>query len=152
MTQRPTISVEDPDQPDVLAMLAEADALFAGLYPAERNYLLDADTLTQPGTTFYVARSAGRPVGCGALVRRDGFGEIKRMFVDETARGLGIGGRLLAHIERAAADIDIGCLRLETGIYQPEAISLYRSRGFRNIGPFADYAPSEVSLFMEKRL
>ena len=43
-------------------------------------------------------------------------------------------------------------MRLETGIRQPEAIGLYRSAGYAEIGPFGAYRPDPLSLFMEKRL
>ena len=153
MPTTPTaIAAESPLQDDVGRLLAAEDAFIQSLYAPDDNHLLDATALADASVTFFVARRVGVAVGCGALVRKDGFGEIKRMFVDASARGQGIGARLLAHIERAARDAGLDCLRLETGIYQPEAIALYRSRGFREIGPFAGYPPSEVSLFMEKRL
>ncbi len=43
-------------------------------------------------------------------------------------------------------------VRLETGIYQPEAIGLYRKYGYVEIEPFGSYLPDPLSLFMEKRL
>jgi putative acetyltransferase len=46
----------------------------------------------------------------------------------------------------------LACLRLETGIHQAEAIALYATHGFREIGPFGDYKLDPLSLFMEKRL
>jgi putative acetyltransferase len=46
----------------------------------------------------------------------------------------------------------LGCLRLETGIYQPEALGLYRSAGYAEREAFAPYAPDPLSVFMEKIL
>ena len=43
-------------------------------------------------------------------------------------------------------------LRLETGIHNHEALSLYPRAGFHRRGPFADYGPDPVSIFMEKDL
>jgi putative acetyltransferase len=43
-------------------------------------------------------------------------------------------------------------LRLETGVFQTEAIGLYQSFGFRRIPPFGPYFEDPVSLCMEKRL
>jgi putative acetyltransferase len=89
-------------------------------------------------------------VGCAALVRKDGYGEIKRMFVDAAARGHGIGRGLLEAVEDAARRMRLPLLRLETGIRQPEAIRLYRAAGFRDIPAFGGYGPDPLSVFMEK--
>ena len=43
-------------------------------------------------------------------------------------------------------------VRLETGIYQPEALGLYRSAGYVEREAFGDYVPDPLSVFMEKRL
>jgi putative acetyltransferase len=80
----------------------------------------------------------------------EGWAEIKRMFVAPAARGLKIGRRLLEQIETIASQGDERLLRLETGARQPEALALYRSAGFVEIGPFGSYRPDPLSLFMEK--
>jgi len=148
----PTIAVEDPEQPEVRAMLAEADAFYAGLYAAERNYLLDAASLKQPGVAFYVARVEGRAVGCGALVSQGDWGEIKRMYVAPAARGRKLGRLILEALEARARELGLAVIRLESGIKQSPALSLYRSSGYRERGPFGAYALDHTSVFMEKRL
>jgi hypothetical protein len=40
-------------------------------------------------------------------------------------------------------------LRLETGIYQQEAIGLYERAGFQRTGPFGDYVMDPLSLYYE---
>jgi putative acetyltransferase len=152
MARNVTIAVERPDGPDVLPLLAAGDAYSASLYPPESNHMLGVAALLEPAVTFFVARLEGRAVGCGALVRRDGYGEIKRMFVAETARGRGIARSLLQTIEAAAGADGLPVLRLETGTRQPEAQRLYRSSGFRDIPPFGAYEADPYSVFMEKAL
>lgn len=147
------IQVENPNQPEVIALLEASDAYMAQLYPAESNHLLDVRSLSRPEVTFLVARIDGRAMGCGALVASaHGWAELKRMFVSPAARGNHIGRRLLQQLEAAAAQHGVATLRLETGTQQPEALALYRSAGFSEIGPFGDYRPDPLSLFMEKRL
>jgi putative acetyltransferase len=147
------INTETPDQPEVRSMLARLDAYCATLYPAESNHLMDIESLMQDGVLFLVARDVdGSAVGCAALVNRDGYGEVKRMFVDERKRGLGTGRKLLDHLAMFARMAGLGVLRLETGIHQPEAIGLYERAGFVRRAPFGDYAQDPLSLFMEKRL
>jgi len=134
-------------------MLARLDAYCAALYPAESNHLMDIDALMQGDVLFLVARDIdGSAAGCAALVNREGYGEVKRMFVDEARRGMGAGRRLLEHIGMFAAMSGLRTLRLETGIHQPEAIALYERFGFVRREPFGDYAADPLSIFMEKRL
>lgn len=147
------INAETPDQPEVRAMLEQLDAYCAALYPAESNHLMDIASLLQDGVLFLVARDVeGRAVGCAALVRREGYGEIKRMFVDPARRGGGTGRQLLEQLTMFARMSGLQVLRLETGIHQPEAIGLYERAGFVRCEPFGDYQPDPLSLFMEKKL
>jgi putative acetyltransferase len=147
------INTETPNQPDVVAMLERLDAYCAALYPAESNHLMDLSSLMQDDVLFLVARDIdGSAVGCAALVNRDGYGEIKRMFVDERRRGLGAGCQLLEHIALFASMAGLRHLKLETGIHQPEAIGLYERCGFARCAPFGEYRPDPLSVFMEKSL
>jgi putative acetyltransferase len=147
------LAVESPDQHEIHALLQASNTYMAQLYPAESNHMLDVSDLTRPEVTFVVARSDGRAVGCGAIVASsDGWAEIKRMFVSPLARGQSIGRRLLQKLEAAALERGIALLRLETGTKQPEALALYRSAGFVEIGPFGNYSADPLSIFMEKPL
>jgi len=147
------IAVEDPDQPEVALLLQASDAYMASLYPAESNHLLDVASLRQPQVTFLVARVDGKALGCGAVVDSgQGWAEVKRMFVSPAARGLKLGRRLLDELEAIAVRRGVRALRLEMGGRQPEALGLYRSAGFVEIGPFGTYAADPLSVFMEKTL
>jgi putative acetyltransferase len=147
------INTESPDQPEVRAMLERLDAYCASLYPAESNHLMDIASLLKDDVLFLVARDVdGGAVGCAALVNRGSYGELKRMFVDESRRGLGTGRKLLEHIGMFAAMSGVRELKLETGIHQPEAIGLYERFGFVRCAPFGEYQPDPLSIFMEKRL
>jgi ribosomal protein S18 acetylase RimI-like enzyme len=86
-----------------------------------------------------VARLHADAVGCGALKFHAGEpAEVKRMWVAESARGLGLGRRLLAELERHAAANGVRTLRLETNKSLTAAISLYRSAGFIEVDAFND--------------
>jgi putative acetyltransferase len=147
-----TIQAERADQPDVIALLLQARALLAGLYPPESRHGLDLDAYATPEVTLFVARAGGDAVGCGALQRHDdGSAEVKSMFVVPEARGRGIGRAILAAIE-AALPAHAAALRLETGIRQDAAIRLYEAAGFRRRGPFGGYRDDPLSVFMEKAL
>ena len=148
-----TIQKETPRQPGIIDLLEQSDAYAHSLYPPESNHMLDLAGLEMPGASLLVARHDGDIVGCCALIASgDGSGEIKRMFVHPKARGMRVGKALLDALEAHAHQIGLEAIRLETGIYQPEAISLYRKAGYGDIEAFGSYTPDPLSLFMEKRL
>ena len=147
------ITIETPRQAEVAVLLDRLDAYCAALYPAESNHLLGIDALCADDVVFLVARDPqGGALGCAALVVRPGYGEVKRMFVDPARRGAGTGGALLRELARQAVRADLACLKLETGIHQPEAIALYERAGFTRCAPFGHYLPDPLSIFMERRL
>jgi putative acetyltransferase len=149
-----TIAIEPPDQLEIVVILGQLDEYLMSLYRPESNHILDVAALQAPSIRFFVARRQAAAVGCGALrLEADGFGEVKRMFVSPSARGLGVGRKLLAAIEDEGRRRGMHTLRLETGIYQPEALGLYVSAGYRETDPFGDYpAGDAVSRFFAKRL
>jgi putative acetyltransferase len=79
------VSKESPDQPEVIALIADLDAYQDALYPAEVRYALDLASLMQSNVIFLVARDGeGTAVGCGAVVITAGVGELKRMCAHRT--------------------------------------------------------------------
>ena len=147
------INAETPDQPEVRAMLDKLDAYCASLYPAESNHLMDIASLLRDDVLFLVARGVdGAAIGCAALVRREGYGEIKRMMVLGEQRGRGLGRKLLEQLAMFGRMSGVRTLKLETGIHQLEAIGLYERFGFTRCEPFGDYQADPLSLFMEKHL
>ena len=149
----PAIALETPDQDDVRVILAASDAVSAALYPAESNHPVYADALSGPTARFFVARSDGRAIGCaGLIIAADGQAELKRMYVDPSARGTGLGAALLETIEAACREAGVRIVRLETGIHSSAALGLYRRFGYRERGPFGSYRPDPLSVFMEKAL
>ena len=146
------IAQESPRSPEVVALIRDLDAYQSALYPAESNHFLDIDALAADDVRFVVARRDGLAIGCGALRVCDGYGELKRMYVEPGERGSGIGVRILAALEAIARREQLPVLRLETGIAQPEALSLYEAAGFSNSAPFGEYQPDVLSRFMQKRL
>jgi putative acetyltransferase len=147
------IAFESPDQPEVIALIAELDAYQDTLYPPESRHYLDLASLKQANVFFAVARDGtGRAIGCGAVVLQPEFGEIKRMYVSPRGRGQGVARKLLVLLESRAIASDCKLLTLETGPYQHEALALYASAGYERRGPFGDYANDPLSVFMQKRI
>jgi DNA-binding MarR family transcriptional regulator/GNAT superfamily N-acetyltransferase len=110
----------------------------AGFDPA-KSISADPQELTPPAGLFLVARLDGHPVGCGALkVKNPRTGEIKRMWVDPSARGLGVGRRILEGLEEQARKLGLNVLRLETNRTLKEAQALYRRCGYQEVPAFND--------------
>ena len=144
------IDIDDPNKPDIVALLRDGETYGASLYPAESNHFMALDALAARNVRFVVARDKeGVAVGTGALALFDGWAELKRRVIP-SARGLGISRAILADLEARARSAGITLIRLETGVKNHEAIALYERSGFTRCNPFADYRPDPLSLFMQK--
>jgi DNA-binding MarR family transcriptional regulator/GNAT superfamily N-acetyltransferase len=98
----------------------------------------DDRDLVPPRGAFLVASVDGEPVASGAVKPvSPGVGSLKRMWVAETVRGLGIGRRMLEALESQARELGLTSLQLETNHTLQEAIGLYRSAGFREVARFS---------------
>jgi ribosomal protein S18 acetylase RimI-like enzyme len=107
-----------------------------GFDPALSNPVHDEE-LVPPAGVFLLATLNAEPVGCGAVkLHRDAPAEIKRIWVADTVRGLGIGQRMLSELERYAAERGWTAVRLDTNRNLTEAIAMYRSAGYREIEPY----------------
>ena len=147
------VSLESPDQPDVITLIAQLDAYQDSLYPPESRHLLDLASLKLPNVIFVVARDEkSRAVGCGAVVVQPEYGELKRTFVHPEARGKGVAKAVLAVLEAKAKLAGCELLALETGPFQPEALGLYARCGYERTGPFGKYWNDPLSVFMQKRI
>ncbi len=90
-------------------------------------------------------RAAGPGVG-------DHTGELKKVFVRNRARGLGLARTLLAEVEVEARARGLDRLVLHTGRRQPEAMTLYLSVGYRPILPFPPHAGDPLAMCFAKDL
>jgi GNAT superfamily N-acetyltransferase len=134
-------STRDPDHPDAQHCLreyfAELDRRFDLGFDPSRT--VPAREFRAPGGLFLVASLRSEPIACGALkFHGKGPADIKRMWVADSARGLGIGRRLLAELEARAARHGCRRVRLETNRALTEAIAMYRSAGYVEVAPFND--------------
>jgi len=136
------LSVAQPDSPAARYCLeryfAELAARFEAGYDPALGIPATPAELTPPRGYFVLATLNGEPVGCGALKCHSAYGEIKRMWVATSARGLGLGTRILLHLEDLARQRGLPLLRLETNKALTEAQSLYRRHGFREVPAFND--------------
>ena len=148
-----TVALSDPSAPEsvllVEHMWKELGQLYGNTGPCE---FVPSD-VEGAGAAFVVARLDGQPVGCGAIRPHEpGVAEVKRMYVEPAARGLGVGRRILRELESVAGALGYVVVRLETGVKQPAAVALYERAGYQRIERYGIYAEDPLSICMEKRL
>jgi len=144
-----SVEVVDPADADaracIKAYLAELAERFESGFDTTRGPSADPGELVPPSGLFLLARLDGEALGCAALKRIGAdIGEIKRMWVSPSARGLGIAQRLLDALEQYAAAMGMSTLRLDTNRTLTEARALYARNGYREIpayndNPYADH-------------
>ena len=147
------IPVTTPDD-GILEMVEKLDALMNGLYPPESTHLTPPEELSAGANRFFAVKVDGKLMGCGGfrVVGRN-YAEIKRMYVDPSARGLGLAKALLNRLESESRLLGVLEMKLETGIFQPEAIGLFERCGYTQCPVFGDYPKNDpYSYFMRKSL
>jgi DNA-binding MarR family transcriptional regulator/predicted GNAT family N-acyltransferase len=136
-------TVADPASPEARACMAayfaELGERFDGGFDPGASLPATYGDLVEPAGLLLLARLHGEPVGCGALkFHGTEPAELKRMWVANRARGLGLGRRLLAELEDQARRHGATVVRLETNQALTEAITLYRSAGYAEVAAFSD--------------
>ena len=149
------IVVDDLSGPQIAAFLEEHVQDMRAITPLESKHALDLDGLRRPEVTFWSVLDGDTLVGCGAIKGLDdSHAEVKSMRTAADRRGTGVASRLLAHILAEAKRKGFSRLSLETGATEPfwPARRLYEKFGFEYCGPFADYRPDPLSVFMTRVL
>jgi putative acetyltransferase len=142
---------------EIRQLLAELDRALSGPYLPEQHHSLPVEQLFDGNVRFFAARVDGVAVGCGGVAFYDGFAEVKRMYTRTTVRRQGVATAVLRHLEGEAKRAGYSVLRLETGMYQAEAVAFYEREGFERCDAFGDYVSMspraiETSVFYEKSI
>lgn len=108
-----------------------------------------------PAGRTLIAVADGKVVAGGAHhAMSDGICELKRLYVTDAARGLGLGRKLSNALIASARADGFNLIRLDTAHLLTEAIAMYDSMGFSRIAPYRDY-PAHLApylVFMERPL
>ena len=142
--------------PEAARLIAALNAELTTTFPepgATHFSLSDQQVVTGDGA-FLVAYLDDMAVGCGAVRRLDeATAEIKRMYVDPSVRGRGIGRALVEALECEARLVGVRRIVLETGTRLAPAIKLYEAMGYAHIPLFGEYLSSpNTSLCFGKSL
>ena len=143
----------DPREAKIRKLIESLDVYMLALYPSESTHRVDTTILASRNARFFCALCDGMLVGCGGILIEHDYAEVKRIFVSPKARGLGVGRKLMERLEVESRRLGFKLLRLETGIYQPEALALFKAMGFIPRLSFGDYPDNDPnSIFMEKQI
>jgi GNAT superfamily N-acetyltransferase len=142
-TTTATFEVVDPTGAEATAAMQayfdELDARFpAGFDPGDALGQ-GAAQMAPPSGAFVLARVSDEVAACGGVQRHDDdTGEIKRMWVAPGWRGTGLGRRMLAELERHAAELGYRRVVLDTNGTLDEALALYGSSGYESVDRYND--------------
>ena len=135
-------SLASPEAARLIAALnAELSAAFPE--PGANHFSLSEAQVSLGGGAFLIAYENDTAVGCGAVRQVDETtAELKRMYVDPSARGRGIGRALVEALESEARLLGVTRVVLETGTRLAPAIRLYEGMGYARIPLFGEYLSS----------
>jgi len=149
------VDVADPRGPEAAELIRALSAELARRY----DYMEDGsggfkpEDALGPRGAFVIGRIRGDPVACGAIrPLEEDVAELKRVFVKVDFRGRGYSKAIVNDLEQQARVRGYKVMRLETGVRQPEAISLYESLGYHRIPNYGEYRDSGLSVCFEKKL
>ena len=139
--------------PDAARLVEEVQEEYVRRYGGRDETPIDPTYFDDPLGAFFVGYLEGVPVVTGAWRRRSDVrvhgtnlsAEIKRMYVAPASRRLGLARAMLAHLEDTARDRGAEVMVLETGMRQPEAITLYESAGYAPVPGFGFYKDAALS-------
>ena len=148
------------NHPDAQLLVEAVQQEYVVRYGGRDHTPMRASELTPPWGAFYVGYRDDRPVMTGAWRFRDDVerlgatrpAEVKRMYVDPSARRLGLARLMLAHLEAAARSAGAEVMIMETGTAQPEAMALYVAAGYEPIAPFGHYRDAPQNRCYGRRL
>jgi len=105
------------------------------------------EQMCPPRGVFLLALDDDIAIGCVGL-RGDGspVGEVKRLWVDPSARRHGLASRLMAEVDHHARRIGMTRLTLDTSRHLPGALMLCRAQGWTEIAPCND-SPHALHFF-----
>lgn len=129
----------DAAQACIRAYFAELQTRIEGGFDPGQSVSAHPEELVPPAGCFLLATRGGQAIGCGGLkVTAPGVGEIKRMWVAPTARGMGVAQRLLTALETQALALHLKVLQLDTHGSLTEARKLYARNGYVEIPAYND--------------
>lgn len=147
-----TLKRTDFSNPDFVEMVKQLDSDLAIRDGEDHTFYNQFNSISMIKYAI-VAYHENIPIGCGAIKTFNNTTmEVKRMYVSPDQRGKGIAGKILTELEVWTRELGFTKCILETGINQPEALSLYHKSGFVRIPNYGQYENIKSSFCFEKIL
>ncbi len=140
------------DNKDFTELVKQLDAFLAEIDGEEHVFYAQLNK-TNTLKHVLVVYEDDKPVACGAIREFDPSAmEVKRMYTLPENRGKGFAIKVLTELETWAAELGYEKCVLETGLRQPEAVSLYEKSGYKRIPNYGKYANVVNSVCFEKEI
>lgn len=145
-----TLTRTNSDNADFQKLVIELDTLLRILDGDDHEFYAKLNK-TDMIKHVVVAYENNEAVGCGAIrAYSTEVMEVKRMYVPQNKRGMGIATNVLIELEKWTKELGYNKCILETGYKQVEAIALYKKSGYKIIPNFGRYQNVENSICFEK--
>jgi ribosomal protein S18 acetylase RimI-like enzyme len=158
MSQFNLIKVRHAEEIAAVAILFREYADWLGIDLSFQGFEAELESLPgkyapPTGELMLACASDDSALGCVAVRPLEGVTvcEMKRLYVRPAARGLGIGGALVGAIIRSAQELGYAEMKLDTLPAMPEALALYKSFGFAEIGAYY-HNPVPGAVYLGKKL
>lgn len=138
--------------PAVEVLIHKLNAYQWALYGPEKCNHESPESLQKNGAYMTGAWSENELAAIGAVKIMEGYAEIKRMYVDQPFRGLGLAEKILDTLEQYVLRNGISRICLETGNLHTAALQFYRKKGYKEVVSFGSYQPNGYSIYFEKWL
>ena len=140
------------ENPDFISLIKTFDTFLWERYPELKNDYW-GNNLIEFNPNVLVVYLNEKAVGCGCFKKYNtNTVELKRMFVSQEARGLGLAQRIIKELEDEARTQGFETMILETLYKQIEAISLYQKVGFEIVENYEPYVGLANSVCMSKSI
>ncbi len=149
------LRAESPDSANATVVYSDYVAHLAATVASGYDSATDAPpppgAYEPPMGTFLVMYDDAEPIGCGAVWEMEpGVAEVKRMWVNPSHHGRGLGRRMLEALEVAARALGCATARLDSMETLAAAVAMYRSQGYEEIPSYNDNP--NATIWMQRSL
>ena len=140
------------ENPDFISLIKTFDTFLWERYPELKNDYW-GNNLIEFNPNVVIIYLNEEAVGCGCFKKYNtSTVELKRMFISQEARGLGLAQRIIKELEEEAIIQGFDTMILETLYKQMEAINLYQKVGFKIVENYEPYVGLRNSVCMSKSI
>ena len=143
---------KNPKDVDAIMLMDDLSESLENITGASGKNSFDSNDVLVPRSLFVIAYDdSGQAIGCGAIRPINEYtAEVKRMFAK--VKDLGIGTKILKHLETEARNMGYTSLLLETRVINKAAVNFYRKNNYIQIKNYGKYTNNLEAICFEKSL